>query len=151
MSNESSAKTNASAMHTPGPWLISTPNSNEYTRGVHGAQIGDDFSFVICDLADDGYPEHEREANARLIAAAPALAEACKTFGEWLRREEDGFFAWLKVEYPALAANYADSGAARESVEGEAAWRLWYHGNLEICSLAQSQARAALALAGAKS
>jgi hypothetical protein len=85
MSNESSAKTNASAMHTPGPWLISTPNSNEYTRGVHGAQIGDDFSFVICDLADDGYPEHEREANARLIAAAPRLYDfvlACKQRGD---------------------------------------------------------------------
>jgi hypothetical protein len=83
MSNESSAKTNASAMHTPGPWLISTPNSNEYTRGVHGAQIGDDFSFVICDLADDGYPENEREENARLIAAAPALYAALVDICEW--------------------------------------------------------------------
>lgn len=72
------------------------------------------------------------QANARLISAAPDLLEACKTFAEWLRREDDGF---------------VKAGNTRDTPEGEAAWRAWFDGNLDLCSKAQSQARAAIAKA----
>ena len=73
----------------------------------------------------------EVSANARLIAAAPELLEACKTFHEWLVREEIGF------------ANKWD----RNTEEGESKWREWYDENLRLCALAQEQARAAIAKA----
>lgn len=76
----------------------------------------------------------EVEANARLIAAAPELLEACQTFAEWLRREDAGSDgqAWA---------------CKRGTPEGEAAWRDWWDENLRICNLAQEQARAAIAKA----
>jgi hypothetical protein len=66
-----------------------------------------------------------------MFAAAPALLEACKTFAEWLRREEAGFPAETRFNTP----------------EGEAKWREWYYENLRVCALAQEQARAAIAKA----
>ena len=57
------------------------------------------------------------------------LREACKTFCEWLDREEKGF---------------VNSGKRRETPEGEAEWRDWYYENIRICGLAQELARAAL-------
>lgn len=58
--------------------------------------------------------------------------EACQTFAEWLRREEEGF---------------TRAGKDRSTPEGEAAWREWYYENLRICDLAQEQAAAAIAKA----
>ena len=76
--------------------------------------------------------DEEAKANARLIAAAPDLLEACQTFSEWLRREDEG---WVK------------QGHSRDTPEGEADWRQWFYENLRICGLAQEQARAAIAKA----
>ena len=73
-------------------------------------------------------------ANARLIAAAPDLLEACQTFAEWLRREEAGFPAETRSNTP----------------EGKAKWREWFDENIRICALAQEQARAAIAKATQK-
>jgi hypothetical protein len=79
--------------------------------------------------SEQGYPI---EANARLIAAAPELLEACQTFSEWLRREEEG---WVSANKD------------RSTPEGEAAWREWFYENLRICNLAQDQVKAAIAKA----
>ena len=70
-------------------------------------------------------------ANARLIAAAPELLEACQTFAEWLRREDAGFPEETRSNTP----------------EGKAKWREWFDENIRICALAQEQARAAIAKA----
>ena len=74
----------------------------------------------------------ENRANAKLIAAAPELLEACKTLAEWFKREHEGF---------------PNAGEVRTSPEGEAAWRKWWEENLRLCDLAKTQANAAIAKA----
>jgi hypothetical protein len=69
----------------------------------------------------------------RLHAVNQELLQACQTFAEWLRREEEGFD--LETHN-------------RQTPEGEAAWRKWFYENLDICDLAQKQAKAAIAKAG---
>ena len=58
------------------------------------------------------------------------LVEACQTFEEWLRREDEGF---------------VKAGNERDTPEGEQRWREWYNENLRLCALAQEQAGKALA------
>lgn len=78
-----------------------------------------------------GY-DAQRRMLAKLEAQRDELLEACKTFHEWVRREEEGF---------------AKAGRDRSTPEGEAAWREWYDENVRLCSLAQEQASAAIAKA----
>lgn len=57
--------------HTPGPWENHKWNSEEHQISAKGgtiALVSHDHSLV---------PEDEADANARLIAAAPDLLEAC--------------------------------------------------------------------------
>ena len=83
------------------------------------------------------------DRNAELLAKLEAaekerdtLLEACKTFVEWLAREESGLVS---------------AGNKRDTPEGERAWRDWYNENLRLCALAQEKARSAIASAtGAK-
>ena len=75
----------------------------------------------------------EPEITPSMIAAIPAMMEACETFAEWLRREEGS------PEYPA--------GTNRDTPGNEAIWREWYDTNISICQLAQRQVKAALILA----
>ena len=65
------------ATHTPGPWSVgrTSRDDHEYLFGIEGPG---EYSYIICDLCGDGYPEDVQEANARLIAAAPELLEALK-------------------------------------------------------------------------
>lgn len=115
------------AQHTPGPWIW-----GKNFNGLYGAGPNNE---VLNYAAYEGMWLGNNEctnANARLIAAAPDLLEACQTFAEWLRREDDGF---------------DHKTHDRETPEGEAAWRKWFYENLRICDLAQNQARAAIAKA----
>jgi hypothetical protein len=116
---------------TPGPWRIKgrTRSTGEFIR-IESRHPAKHLYQVADVIAANDYPENE--ANARLIAAAPDLLEACKTFAEWLRREENGF---------------VKTGNERSTPEGEAAWREWFHENMRICDLAQEQVRAAIAKA----
>ena len=124
---------------TPGPWAAfhdhpnpETAKSIAYIRAADGSTLYEwGFSEIACCF---GCKTPEQAANARLIAAAPDLLEACQTFAEWLRRESAG------------STNEPWAGK-RDTPEGEAAWREWYDENLRICDLAQEQVRAAIAKA----
>lgn len=115
------------AKHTPGPWHIEVKHLTEgaftLSHGVNGYGDGP---------AGDVAKIYTSEANALLIAAAPELLEACETFAEWLRREDEGFIK---------------AGKSRDTPEGEKEWSAWYYENLRICALANSQAISAIAKA----
>ena len=75
--------------HTPGPW--SAGPQCEISGWVDISIGGYPRNPVASATpAGPGGAEERRDsetvANARLIAAAPELLEACQTFGEWLRR-----------------------------------------------------------------
>lgn len=118
---------------TPGQWeVLPLEHGGTYLR-IRGTRLGARFKIANVHAPKDTFPGDviESVANARLIAAAPDLLEACATFEEWLRREEAGF----------------PGRDFRNTPEGEAAWRVWYDENLRICALAQKQARAAISRA----
>lgn len=115
--------------HTPGPWKFGkelTARSVEWLVSFDAGSKGRGIA-----IAETCAGSGNEDANARLIAAAPELLEACQTFAEWLRREEAGFPAETRFNTP----------------EGEAKWREWFDENFRICDLAQKQARAAIAKA----
>ena len=72
--------------HTPGPWGIGDGGMHVYYVNPEieaGKNIDDpshDSIVAKCDGMGvlSGIPDDERQANARLIAAAPELLEACK-------------------------------------------------------------------------
>ncbi len=67
--------------HTPGPWKID--ENNELPLAViqdHEEGQG------ICELETVSFDTDETQANARLIAAAPELLEACKNLVAFLEQ-----------------------------------------------------------------
>jgi len=63
---------------TPGPWAVDGPVNNSLVVGAPGRrcrQVVAEVPLVVGYLAD---PTPEAEANARLVAAAPALLETLK-------------------------------------------------------------------------
>ncbi len=69
----------ANAKHTPGPWL-QWAGSNIIIRLHSGEDRVEDLR--ICEVAPNTFGDAGR-ANARLIAAAPELLEACLVFARW--------------------------------------------------------------------
>ena len=74
-------ETNPATGHTPGPWEMHSPTEGNPTTG--------DGSYCVTAARDGGVlakivPQdwHETPANARLIAAAPALLEAAQAMYE---------------------------------------------------------------------
>ncbi len=66
---------------TPGPWHT-TPDRKLSRAGVYA---GDGDETIICDVTDEDIGSRvDRDANARLIAAAPDLLAACKSVMEFL-------------------------------------------------------------------
>lgn len=112
---------------TPGPWRAQGLCVRAIENGIVVAEVDGPNKFF---RGSERREEMEYcRGNARLIAAAPDLLQACQTFAEWLRREDVGFAAL---------------GHDRSTPEGESAWREWYDGNLALCALAQKQVRAAI-------
>lgn len=68
-----------SAQHTPGPWMVlpSVDRGQFCILTEHGNRI--DIAVTY------GFDATPREANARLIAAAPDLLAACKAMVEYQR------------------------------------------------------------------
>jgi|SRR5690606_2457172 len=70
-----------SEKHTPGPWIVRN-GKDVFTQDRHGNPL-DGHQIADCDVdySDDdneGLTYEEIRANARLIAAAPAMYEALK-------------------------------------------------------------------------
>lgn len=62
--------------HTPGPWW-EEPDSYQVPR-IWARMSDGEACDVACTEGDGSIPFDERRANARLIAAAPELLEACE-------------------------------------------------------------------------
>ena len=66
--------------HTPGPWMATGHETDPRWQVFYRHSSGGLVRVAICDDdRDDG-------ANARLIAAAPDLLDACKAALNWLSR-----------------------------------------------------------------
>ncbi len=96
--------------HTPGPWEISYGKIRP-ARPIEGYTIG---YAPICIVRGDKrlHGNGVREANARLIAAAPELLEALKAVIDWL---DDGSILLSEV----CAANVLQARAAIAKAEGK--------------------------------
>ena len=71
--------------HTPGPWLVTEDP-------IYGARIDAPGSFCVAKTIPNDMPIKQKLANARLIAAAPDLLDACRAALYALKgREHDGF------------------------------------------------------------
>lgn len=86
--------------HTPGPWAVNFPGSADIIADFGG----NDISVATIDGPKDQthhLVHEEHQANARLIAAAPELLEACKKALKDNRMQADSS---LEVEAILLAA-----------------------------------------------
>lgn len=71
--------TTQQAKHTPGPWHVRYRQKRSDFDGGMPEIVGDENGLpVIADIRWNGENEEYGQANARLIAAAPELLEACK-------------------------------------------------------------------------
>lgn len=62
--------------HTPGPWKFASDQHSDYQHAIaaeNGKHVGAAYHNHPCRMTA------EEKANARLIAAAPELLEACET------------------------------------------------------------------------
>jgi hypothetical protein len=67
--------------HTPGPWVVNDLYADTEIRGPHNSGV------MICVMSPWGIAADQpcpQRANARLIAAAPELLEACQLARDWL-------------------------------------------------------------------
>ena len=83
--------------HTPGPWQHSVKLSASENHRGFSIWTADGWALADVQPADEN--GIEGEANARLIAAAPLLYEACKTaLGiVWFGKEHDQIAAAIKA------------------------------------------------------
>lgn len=89
--------------HTPGPWYIGK-NFGDQSRHIYAEQMvrdddGDEWHPLIASV-DDSERLVDYEANARLIAAAPDMWEACIAIANGYKHkgEELALAAITKVE-----------------------------------------------------
>lgn len=66
------------AKHTPGPWLLIDATDDEIAITTDARMADDIVPIVEVQIGWDEPLESEQRANARLIAAAPDLLEACQ-------------------------------------------------------------------------
>jgi hypothetical protein len=103
-------RSEATSAHTPGPWsnerIWDTPASRIHAR-VHGVPVALAEAFTMRGAG-------EKEANARLIAAAPELLAACKALHQaidvmlaWRIEHERGFMPTQLPQWPAVVAAHA--------------------------------------------
>jgi hypothetical protein len=75
----------SAAKHTPGPWKLETESRSPDGSELVITDSDGGYTIALCRSAT-GIPDaDEAEANAKLIAAAPALAEALEKAADTLR------------------------------------------------------------------
>lgn len=79
--------------HTPGPWRALPEECDKPYIRIRGTRLGGRYKVAnVLTPVYDGVNQREAEetrANARLIAAAPELLDACMAMIEWDDREQD--------------------------------------------------------------
>jgi hypothetical protein len=94
--------------HTPGPWHIAETEDNSFGR-VTFRQIcatsknGAPFQLCLNSVHERPQEAKEREANARLIAAAPDMLSALK-IASCEVESRAGRFAWAQILVKTLEA-----------------------------------------------
>jgi hypothetical protein len=83
------------AGHTPGPWHVA--------KGGLGREIRADDGPFIASVYDSTFTYGERNANARLLAAAPDLLDACQAFVAALDNTKFDVFIGSPAELLRLA------------------------------------------------
>ncbi len=118
------------AKHTPGPWRI----ANEESLRIRAPEANDATVATITQISLSVRWDPETvSANARLIAAAPDLLEACRMMIAWNDAEEAG---------PDYGSQTRDTHP-----DGEQIWQRWWDDQLRLCARAFDTARAAIAKA----
>lgn len=91
--------------HTPGPWHT---DYRKTSRGGYSQEIFDGAGEVIATAAwfpvrlSDTHTTTNREANARLIAAAPTMLEALKALADCSLTDEDGLYEAKQLARAAI-------------------------------------------------
>lgn len=109
--------------HTPGPWNVCDGDGMHVyyvnPRVEAGEDIDDPRHDSIVAKCDDmgcmsGIPDEERQANARLIAAAPELLAACEEWDAWVKTHanELAYGGWCD-EVPPLPVDQGRAAIAR--------------------------------------
>ena len=75
--------------HTPGPWKIGKELSASRGQWLISLDVGNRGQGMP--VAETRGGTGDEVANARLLAAAPDLLEACRTFAELISREKQRF------------------------------------------------------------
>jgi hypothetical protein len=101
--------------HTKGPWQTKAEEVGvDYIR-VRGTRLGGRYKVanVICPTSDDRDKEETR-ANARLIAAAPKMLEACQLIVKYDECDQQNSIELMNAYADALDA----ARAAIQSAQG---------------------------------
>jgi hypothetical protein len=72
--------------HTPGPWQANPFDPERRTRGIWGGAPSPHLTYIatVGAVLHGTRIDEETEANARLIAAAPAMLDALQTLQRWI-------------------------------------------------------------------
>ena len=87
--------------HTPGPWNMQKREPGDKTIFV--SQPADGYHRLRAEIDCDDCDTETAEANARLIAAAPELLEACKLLIEVFNRSGASDYPTVKKAAAAIA------------------------------------------------
>lgn len=93
-------------VHTPGPWRV----DETVALGAYGVWTDGECMRQVCRVyngVDDSLPRQERDANARLIAAAPELLEALQVLWKEVAESGNGWandFGWRNAREKTLDA-----------------------------------------------
>jgi hypothetical protein len=119
------AQAESEPKHTPGPWHVPGRPWYDDNRSAVFSEADPNAGKLICAnqharFNPEQYEDGEVKANAKLIAAAPALFRACKAVLDCDMRTDEKGNAYLKVPARSLNDLGAQIHALVERAEGEA-------------------------------